>query len=45
MIARTYGLRVPDSWVAEGMHLTPAELYKVSEQDREDPRIEFRLSA
>jgi LemA protein len=37
--------QIPDSWVAQGMNLTPAELYKVTEQDREDPRIEFRLSA
>ena len=37
--------QIPDSWVAQGMQLQRAELYKVSEQDREDPRIEFRLSA
>jgi LemA protein len=37
--------QIPDSWVAQGMQLQRAELYKVSEQDREDPRIEFRLTA
>jgi LemA protein len=37
--------QLPDSWVAQGMQLQRAELYKVSEQDREDPRIEFRLTA
>ncbi len=36
---------IPDSWVAQGMHLTPAELYKITDADREDPRIEFKLSA
>src|SRR5262249_21589180 len=37
--------QIPDSWVAQGMQLERAELYKVSEQDREDPRIEFKLTA
>lgn len=37
--------QIPDSWVAQGMHLTPAELYKINDADREDPRIEFRMSA
>jgi LemA protein len=37
--------QIPDSWVAQGMQLEHAELYKVSEQDREDPRIEFKLTA
>jgi len=37
--------QIPDSWVAQGMSLERAELYKVSEQDREDPRIEFKMSA
>ena len=37
--------QIPDSWVAQGMQLQRADLFKVSEQDREDPRIEFRLSA
>ena len=37
--------QIPDSWVAQGMQLQHAELFKVSEQDREDPRIEFKLTA
>ena len=37
--------QIPDSWVAQGMQLGHAELFKVTEQDREDPRIEFKLSA
>jgi LemA protein len=37
--------QIPDSWVAESMHLERAELFKVSESDREDARIEFRLTA
>ena len=37
--------QIPDSWVAQGMQLQHAELFKVSEQDREDPRIDFKLTA
>ena len=37
--------QIPDSWVADGMHLERAELFKVSETDREDARIEFKLTA
>ena len=37
--------QIPDSWVAEGMHLERAELYKVSESDREDVRIQFKMTA
>ncbi|HEY6194578.1 MAG TPA: LemA family protein [Candidatus Eisenbacteria bacterium] len=37
--------QIPDSWVAQGMQLTHAELFKVSDADREDPNIEFKLSA
>jgi LemA protein len=37
--------QIPDSWVAQGMHLTSAELYKINDADREDARIEFRMSA
>ena len=37
--------QIPDSWVAQGMHLASAELYRITEADREDPRIEFKLSA
>jgi hypothetical protein len=31
--------------VADGMHLEPAELFKVSETDREDVKIQFKMSA
>jgi LemA protein len=37
--------QIPDSWVAQGMQLTHAELFKVSESDREDVRIQFKMSA
>jgi LemA protein len=37
--------QIPDSWVAGGMNLQPAELFKIEERDREDVRIEFKLSA
>jgi LemA protein len=37
--------QIPDSWVADGMHLEPAELFKVSETDREDVKIQFKMSA
>ena len=37
--------QIPDSWVAEGMHLERAELFKVNETDREDVKIQFKLSA
>ena len=37
--------QIPDSWVADGMHLERAELFKVSETDREDARIEFKMTA
>ena len=37
--------QIPDSWVAQNMQLQRADLFKVSEQDREDPRIEFRQTA
>jgi LemA protein len=37
--------QIPDSWVAQGMQLTHAELFKVSDADREDVRIQFKLSA
>ena len=37
--------QIPDSWMAEGMRLTHAELFKVSAADREDVRIQFKLSA
>ena len=37
--------QIPDSWVAGGMNLQAAELFHVSEQDRQDPEIAFRQSA
>ena len=37
--------QIPDSWVAGGMNLQPAELFKIEERDREDAKIEFKLSA
>jgi LemA protein len=37
--------QIPDSWVAGGMNLQPAELFKIEERDREDVKIEFKLSA
>ncbi len=37
--------QIPDSWVAQGMRLEGAELFKIQDRDREDPRIEFRMSA
>jgi len=37
--------QIPDSWVAQGMQLTHAEVFKVSEADREDVKIQFKLSA
>lgn len=37
--------QIPDSWVAQGMQLTHAELFKVTEADREDVRIQFKMSA
>ena len=37
--------QIPDSWVAQGMNLQAAELFKIQDRDREDPRIEFRMTA
>lgn len=37
--------QIPDSWVAQGMHLTSAELFKITDADREDPAISFRMTA
>jgi LemA protein len=37
--------QIPDSWVAQGMQLERAELFKISEADREDAKIEFKLTA
>jgi len=37
--------QIPDSWVAQGMQLTRAELFKASAAEREDVEIQFRQSA
>ena len=37
--------QIPDSWVASGMNLQAAELFKIDERDREDVTIEFKMSA
>ncbi len=37
--------QIPDSWVAGGMNLQPAEWFKIEERDREDVKIEFKLTA
>jgi LemA protein len=37
--------QIPDSWVAGGMNLQPAELFHVSDQDRQDPEIAFKMTA
>ena len=36
--------QIPDSWVAGGMNLQPADLFKIDERDREDVNIEFKMS-
>jgi LemA protein len=36
--------QIPDSWVAQGMRLETSELFKISEREREDPKIEFRMT-
>ena len=37
--------QIPDSWVAQGMQLSRADLFKVSDSDREDPTIQFKMTA
>jgi LemA protein len=37
--------QIPDSWVAGGMNLQPAELFKIDERDREDVNIAFKMTA
>ncbi len=37
--------QIPDSWVAGGMSLTPAELFKIDDADRQDPAIAFKMTA
>lgn len=37
--------QIPDSWVAQGMTLQSAELFKVSDAERQDVTVEFKMSA
>jgi LemA protein len=37
--------QIPDSWIAQGMQLVRAELFRATDAEREDPRIEFRQTA
>ena len=37
--------QIPDMYVAGWLSLTAHELFKVDERDREDPAIEFRMTA
>jgi LemA protein len=37
--------QLPDSWVAGGMQLQPAELFRIDEADRKDPELNFQMSA
>ena len=37
--------QIPDSWVASGMNLQAAELFKIDERDREDVTIAFKMTA
>jgi len=37
--------QIPDSWVAGGMNLQPAELFRIEESDRRDPEIAFKMTA
>jgi LemA protein len=37
--------QIPDRYVADWCHCVPAELFKVTEADRQDVTIDFRMSA
>lgn len=37
--------QIPDSWVAQGMALTAAELFRVADHERQDVEIQFKMSA
>ncbi len=37
--------QIPDNWVAQGMALTAAELFKVAEAEREDVVVQFKMTA
>jgi LemA protein len=37
--------QIPDSWVAGGMNLNTAELFRIDDSDRKDPELAFKLTA
>ncbi len=37
--------QIPDLWIAQGMQLQHAELFKIREAEREDPVIRFQMTA
>ncbi len=37
--------QIPNSWVASGMSLQPAELFRIDESDRKDVEIAFKMTA
>jgi len=37
--------QIPNSWVASGMNLQPAELFRIDESDRKDVEIAFKMTA
>jgi LemA protein len=37
--------QIPDSWVAGGMNLHTAEVFRIEESDRKDPEVAFKLTA
>jgi len=37
--------QIPDVWVASGMNLQNAELFKIDERDRQDAEIAFKMTA
>ena len=37
--------QIPDSWVAGGMNLQPADLFKIDESERKDVDIAFKMTA
>ncbi len=37
--------QIPNTWVASGMNLQPAELFRIDESDRKDVDIAFKMTA
>ena len=37
--------QIPELWVANGMSLQPAEVFKIEERDRQDPELSFKMTA